>query len=186
MAVVPSLAQRAAYPFYVLASVIVLVMWFINFYWDGYLKGTNDPGSQTLSHFILATYGTGGRTLIAWQVGVIAAICILLTPTRVLPTGWFRQRGVAKEYAKELKAELGVDMVFGKKWYFQKTMLAVALWAIAIAAIVAPLVRKGSFVFETGGYVTIAALIVGFATAGILAARREPVVAIDSSGRIHR
>jgi hypothetical protein len=66
-------------------------------------------------------------------------------------------------------------------------MLAFALWAIAIGALVATLVRQGSFVFETGGYVTIAALLVGFACSGVLAVRREPVVAIDSSGRIlHR
>ena len=184
LGIVPSLAQRAAYPFYLLSAVIVLAMWFINFYWDGYLKGTSDPGSQTLSHFILATYGGHGRIMIGWQVGLIAVICILLAPMRLLPTGWFRTRGVAKEYAKELKAELAVDMVFTQRYYFQKTMLAVALWAIAIAAVVAPLVKKGSFVFATGGYVTIAALLVGFACAGVLAARREPVVAIDTSGRI--
>ena len=76
-------------------------------------------------------------------------------PTRLLPKGWFRQRGVAKEFAKELKAELGVDMIFKQQWYFQKLMLAFALWAIAIGFLVATLVRKGSFVLQTGGYVTI-------------------------------
>jgi Uncharacterised protein family UPF0547 len=184
LGIVPSLAQRVAYPFYLLAAIAVLAMWLINYYWDGYLKGTSKPGAQTLSHFVVATYGDGGMIMIGWQIALIAVICALLRPTRLLPTGWFRQRGVAKEYAKELKAELGVDMVFKQKWFFQKLMLAFALWAIAIGTLVATLVRKDSFVLEMGGFVTIAALLVGFACTGVLAVRREPVVAIDSSGRI--
>ena len=186
LGIVPSLAQRIAYPFYLLAVIAVLAMWLINYYWDGYLKGTSKPGSQTLSHFIVATYGNGGMIRISWQIGAIAIICGLLMPTRLLPRGWFRQRGVAKEYAKELQAKLGVDMIFTRKWFFEKLMLAFALWAIASGFLVATLVRKTSFVLETGGYLTIGALLVGFACAGVLAVRREPVVAIDSSGRIQR
>ena len=184
LGIVPSLVQRAAYPFYLVAVIAVLAMWFINYYWNGYLKGTSKLGSQTLSHFEVATYGDRGVIMVGWQIGLIAIICFLLMPTRLLPKGWFRQRGVAKEYAKELKAELGVDMVFRHKWFFEKMMLAFALWAIAIGFLVATLVRKGSFVLHTGGYVMIAALLVGFACSGLLAEGREPVVAVDSSGRI--
>ncbi|MGD0272168.1 MAG: zinc ribbon domain-containing protein [Gaiellaceae bacterium] len=186
LGIVPSLAQRAAYPFYLVAVIAVLAMWLVNYYWNGYLKGTDKLGSQTLSHFVVATYGDKGMIMIGWQIGLIAIICALLMPTRLLPKGWFRERGVAKEYAKELKAELAVDMVFTQKWYFQKLMLAFALWAIAIGTLVATLVRHGSFVLQTGGYVAIVALLLGFACSGVLAVRREPVVAIDSSGRIQR
>ena len=184
LGIVPSLAQRAAYPFYLVAVIAVLAMWFINYYWNGYLKGTDKLGSQTLSHFVVATYGNAGTIMVSWQIGLIAVICFLLMPTRLLPEGWFRRRGVAKEYAKELKTELDVDMVFRQKWFFEKMMLAFALWAIAIGFLVATLVRKGSFVLHTGGYVAIAALLVGFACSGVLAEGREPVVVIDSSGRI--
>jgi hypothetical protein len=183
LGIVPSLAQRAAYPFYLLAVIAVLAMWLINYYWDHNLQGTDKMGSQTLSHFVVDTWD-GGMTVVSWQLGAIAIICALLIPTRLQPKGWFRQRGVAKEYTKELRAELGVDMVFNQKWFFQKLMLALALWAIGIGYIVAIVVRRAGFVLQTGGYITIAALLVGFACSGVMAVRRQNVVAIDEKGRI--
>ncbi|MGD0165850.1 MAG: zinc ribbon domain-containing protein [Gaiellaceae bacterium] len=186
LGIVPSLAQRAAYPFYLLSVIAVLAMWLIDYYWHHNLEGTSRLGSQTLSNFIVATYD-GGMTLVSWQIGLIAVICGLLIPTRLLPKGWFRERGVAKEFAKELNAELGVDAIFKQRWFVQKLMLAFILWAIAIADLVATLVRHTSFVLKTGGYVTIGALLLGFACSGVLVAKRKPVVEIDEVGRImHR
>ena len=184
LGIVPSVVQRVAYPFYLVAVLVVLAMAVIDYVWFHHLRGTTGIGSQTLSHFVVATYGNHGVIQAPAELGIIAVVCFLLMPTRLLPRGWFRQRGVAKEFAKELKAEFGVDMLFKQQFYFQKLMLAFALWAIAIGFLVERLVKKGSFVLQTGGYLTLGALLVGFACSGVLAVRRTPVVGIDDAGRI--
>jgi hypothetical protein len=102
----------------------------------------------------------------------------------VLPQGWFRQRKVAREYAKDLKAQLGTTTIFQHKWYLQKMILAFTLWAIALGFFAAGIVRKTSVEPEVGGYVTVVALLTGFACSAVLLSRRTPVVVIDAKGRV--
>ncbi len=184
LGIVPSLAHRIAYPFYLLGVIAVLAMWVIGFIWDSQLEGTQSFGSQTLKSFAVATYGDGGRLFVEWQIGLIAIICALLLPLRLQPKGWFREKGVAKEFSKKLQSSYGVDMLLAHKWYFQKLMLAIALWAIGIAYLVARVVGLEDFVLEMGGAIALGGMLVAFACAGVMAVRRKPLVALDETGRL--
>jgi hypothetical protein len=184
LGIVPSLAHRIAHPLYQLAAIAVILVWLLEFYWDRSLRGTSDLGSKALSHLAVATYGSGQILLIAVQVAAVAAICGLLAPTRLLPKGWFRNRKVSQEFTQELKAKLGVKMIYRQKWYLQKMICAFTIWAIALAFFVAGIAGKTSVELKAGGYVTAVALIVGFACSAMLMTRRTPVVAVDAEGRI--
>lgn len=184
LGIVPSIAQRIAYPFYLLALITVLAIWIIDFVWDAYLKGTSNPGSATLADFVVATYDRDSSLLVDWQIGLIAIICALLIPTSLQPKGWFRQRGVAKDFSKRLDEQYGVTMLFAHRWYFHKLMLAVALWGIGCAYLVARVVRLDDFVIEMGGMLLLGAMLVAFACAAVLAVRRTPVVALKEDGSL--
>ena len=148
------------------------------------MRGTSDPGSKALSHLAVATYGSGQTLLIAIQIGVVAIICGLLAPTRLLSKGWFRRRKVTQEFARELKAQLGVKVIYQHKWYLQKMICAFTIWAIALAFFVAGIAGKTSVELRTGGYIAAAALLVGFASSLELLTRMTPVVAVDADGKI--
>jgi hypothetical protein len=182
--IVPSLAHRVAHPLYQLAAIVVILVWLVEFYWNRSLRGTSQVGSSFLSHLAVATYGSGQTLLIAVQIAIVAAICGLLAPTRVLPKGWFRDRYVTRAFTQELEAKLGVKMVYRQRWYLQKMICAFVLWAIALAFFVAEIAKKTSVDLKVGGYVTAIALMVGFASSAVLLTRRTPVVAVDAAGRI--
>jgi hypothetical protein len=183
--IVPSLAHKIAYPFYLLAVIATLVVFVLSWVWDHSLEGTVKPGSQTLANFVLATYGHDNTVIaVPFGVGVAVIVCAFLMPTRLQPRGWFREKGLAKEYRKELEAEFGVDMLFNQKYYYPKLLLALAVWALAIAGVVIELASKSSFVIKAGGLLTLGSLLVGFACSGVMAVRREPVVAVDDAGHI--
>ena len=184
LGIVPSLAHRIAHPLFQLAAIAVIVVWLLEFYWDRSLRGTSDAGSGFLSHSVVATYGSGQVLLIAVQVAIVAALCGLLAPTRLLPKGWFRSRKVNEEFAKELQAKLGVKMIYRQKWYLQKMICAFAIWAIALAFFVQGITGKASVELKIGGYVTAVALITGFVCSAVLMTRRTPLVAVDAEGRI--
>ena len=184
LGIVPSLAHRVAHPLFQLAAIVVIVVWLLEFYWDRSLRGTSAAGSGFLSHSVIATYGSGQVLLIAVQVAIVAALCGLLAPTRLLPKGWFRSRKVNEEFAQELQAKLGVKMIYGQKWYLQKMICAFAIWAIALAFFVQGITGKASVELKIGGYVTAVALIVGFVSSAVLMTRRTPLVAVDAKGRI--
>ncbi len=184
LGIVPSLAHRIAHPLYELAAIVVILVWLLEFYWNKSLRGTGGVGSKGLSHLTVATYGNGQILLIGVQVAIVAAICGLLAPTRVLPKGWFRDRYVTRAFTQELEAKLGVKMVYRQKWYLQKMICAFVIWAIALAYFVAEIARKTSVDLKAGGYLTAAALLVGFASSAVLLTRRTPLVAVDSAGRI--
>ncbi len=186
LGIVPSLAHRIAHPLYQLAAIAVILVWLLEFYWDRSLRGTSEAGSSFLSHLAVATFGSGQTLLIAVQVAVVAAICGLLAPTRLLPKGWFRNRKVSQAFTQELEAKLGVKMIYRQKWYLQKMICAFAIWAIALAFFVASIVRETSIELKAGGYVTAVALIAGFVCSAVLMTRRTPVVAVDADGRIGR
>ncbi|MGA9761300.1 MAG: zinc ribbon domain-containing protein [Gaiellaceae bacterium] len=184
LGIVPSLAHRIAHPLFQLAAIAVILVWLLEFYWDRSLRGTSDVGSSFLSHLSVATYGSGQTLLIAVQVAIVAAICGLLAPTRLLPRGWFRSRKVSQEFTQELQAKLGVTMIYRQKWYLQKMICAFAIWAIALAFFVQGIAGKTSVELKAGGYITAVALLVGFTSSAVLMTRRTPVVAVDASGRI--
>jgi hypothetical protein len=184
LGIIPSLAHRIAHPLYQLAAIVVILVWLLEFYWDRSLRGTSKLGSSSLSHLAVATFGNGQTLLIAVQVAAVAAICGLLAPTRLLPKGWFRDRKVTKAFTKELESTFGVRMIYQQKWYLQKMICAFVIWAIALAFFVAEIVRKTSVELKVGGYVTAAALIVGFVCSAVLMTKRTPLVAVDSNGRI--
>jgi hypothetical protein len=184
LGIVPSLTHRIAHPLYQLAAVVVVVIWLVELYWNHSLKGTSQAGSKTLAHLAVATYGSGGTLLIGAQIGIVAILCGLLAPTRVLPRGWFRRRGVAKEFTRDLKAQLGVKMIFQRKWYLERMILAFVIWAIALAYFVWGIAQKTSVNLQVGGYITTAAILVGFACSAVLMMRRTPVVSVDENGKI--
>lgn len=184
LGIVPSLAHRIAHPLFQLAAIAVIVVWLLEFYWDRSLRGTSDAGSGFLSHLTIATYGNGQVLLIAVQVAIVAAICGLLAPTRLLPKGWFRSRKVNEQFAQELQAKLGVKMIYRQKWYLQKMICAFAIWAIALAFFVQGIAGKTSVELKIGGYVTAIALMTGFVSSAVLMTRRTPLVAVDAEGRI--
>jgi hypothetical protein len=184
LGIVPSLTHRIAHPLYQLAAIAVIVVWLLEFYWNRSLRGTSQFGSSFLSHFAVATYGTGQILLVAVQVAAVAAICGLLAPTRLLPKGWFRNRNVSREFTQELQQKLGVKMVYRQKWYLQKMICAFVIWAIALAFFVMGIAGKTSVELKAGGYVAAVALIVGFASSALLMTRRTPLVAVDDQGRI--
>ena len=184
LGIVPSLAHRIAHPLYQLAAIAVILVWLLEFYWDRSLRGTSNPGSKALSHLAVATYGSGQTLLIAVQVAALAAVCGLLAPTRLLPKGWFRSRSVSRAFTQELEAKVGVKMLYDKKWYLPKLICAFVLWAAALALFVAEIAAKSSIVPKVGGYVTVAALIIGFASSAVLLVRRTPLVSVDEQGRV--
>jgi hypothetical protein len=184
LGIVPSLAHRITHPLYQLAAIAVILVWLLEFYWNRSLRGTSQLGSNFLAHFSVATYGTGQTLLVAVQVAIVAAICGLLAPTRLLPKGWFRNRYVSRAFTQELEAKLGVKLVYRQKWYLQKMICAFAIWAIALAYFVMGIARKTSVELKAGGYVMAVALIVGFASSAILMTRRTPLVTVDDQGRI--
>ena len=184
LGIVPSLAHRIAHPLYQLAAIAVILVWLLEFYWNRSLRGTSQLGSSFLAHFSVATYGTGQTLLVAVQVAIVAAICGLIAPTRLLPKGWFRNRYVSRAFTKELEAKLGVKLVYRQKWYLQKMICAFVIWAIALAYFVMGIARKTSVELKAGGYVMAVALIVGFASSAILMTRRTPLVTVDDQGRI--
>jgi hypothetical protein len=184
LGIVPSLAHRIAHPLYQLAVIAVIFVWLLEFYWNRSLRGTSEPGSKALSHLVVATYGSGQTLLIAVQVALVAGVCGLLAPTRLLPKGWFRNRYVSRAFTLELQEKLGVKMIYQQKWYLQKMFCAFAIWAIALAYFVEIIVSKASVELKAGGYVTALALIVGFASSAVLLVRRTPLVAVDAQGRI--
>jgi hypothetical protein len=184
LGIVPSLVHRIAHPLYQLAAVALIAVWLLEYYWDRNLRGTTEVGSSFLSHFSIATYGSGQTLLIAVQVAIVAAICGLLAPTRLLPKGWFRSRKVSQEFTQELQAKLGVKMIYRQKWYLQKMICAFAIWAIALAFFVQGITGKTSVELKPGGYITAVALLVGFGTSALLMTRRTPLVAVDAEGRI--
>jgi hypothetical protein len=184
LGIVPSLAHRIAHPLYELAAIAVILVWLLEFYWHQSLRGTSDVGSKTLARFAVATFGSGQTLRIAWQIVAVAAICGLLAPTRLLPKGWFRNRKVSQAFAQELKAKLGVKLVYGQKWYLQKMICAFAIWAIALAFFAAGIAGKTSVELQLGGYIAAIALLVGFASSAVLLTRRTPVIAVDANGRI--
>ena len=184
LGIVPSLAHRIAHPLFQLAAIAVILVWLLEFYWDRSLRGTSNPGSKALSHLAVATYGSGQTLLIAVQVAALAAVCGLLAPTRLLPKGWFRSRSVSRAFTQELEAKVGVKMLYDKKWYLPKLICAFVLWAAALALFVAEIAAKSSIVPKVGGYVTVAALIIGFASSAVLLVRRTPLVSVDEQGRV--
>jgi hypothetical protein len=184
LGIVPSLAHRIAHPLYQLAAIAAILVWLLEFYWDRSLRGTSNSGSKALSHLAVATYGSGQTLLIAVQVAALAAVCGLLAPTRLLPKGWFRSRYVSRAFTQELEAKVGVKMLYNKKWYLPKLICAFVLWAAALALFVAEIAAKSSIVPKVGGYVTAAALIVGFASSAVLLVRRTPLVSVDEQGRV--
>jgi hypothetical protein len=184
LGIVPSLTHRIAHPLYQLAAIAVIVVWLLGFYWNRSLRGTSQFGSSFLSHFAVATYGTGQILLVAVQVAAVAAICGLLAPTRLLPKGWFRNRNASHDFTQELQEKFGVKMIYQQKWYLQKMICAFVIWAIALAFFVAGIAGKASVELKAGGYVTVVALLVGFASSALLMTRRTPLVAVDDQGRI--
>jgi len=186
LGIVPSLTHRIAHPLYQLAVLAVIVVWLLEYYWNRSLRGTSSPGSKTLSHLVVATYGDGHTLLIAVQVAAVAAVCGLLAPTRLLPKGWFRNRKVTQAFSKELEARFGVKMIYRQKWYLEKMICAFVIWAIALAYFVWGIVRESSVVPKVGGYITLAALLVGFVCAALLMTRRTPLVAVDAVGRVEK
>jgi len=184
LGIVPSLAHRIAHPLYELAAIAVILVWLLEFYWNRSLRGTSDPGSKALSYLAVATYGSGQTLLIAVQVAIVAAICGLLAPTRLLPKGWFRNRKVTQAFTKELESRFGVKMIYRQKWYLQKMICAFVIWAIALAFFVQGIARETGVQLKVGGYVTSVALLVGFASSAILMSRRTPLVTVDAEGRI--
>jgi hypothetical protein len=184
LGIVPSRVHQIAHPLYQLAAVVVVVVWLIELYWNHSLKGTSQAGSKTLSYLAVATYGNGKTLLIGAQIAVVAIICGLLAPTRVLPRGWFRRRKVAKEFSNELKEQLGVTMILQHKWYLERMILAFVIWAIALGYFVWSVAQKTSVVLQAGGYIATVAILVGFACAAVLMLRRTPVVRVDENGKI--
>jgi len=184
LGIVPSLAHRIAHPLYEIAAIAVILVWLLEFYWNRSLRGTSDPGSKALSYLAVATYGSGQTLLIAVQVAIVAAICGLLAPTRLLPKGWFRNRKVTQAFTKELESRFGVKMIYRQKWYLQKMICAFVIWAIALAFFVQGIARETGVQLKVGGYVTSVALLVGFASSAILMSRRTPLVTVDAEGRI--
>jgi hypothetical protein len=186
LGIVPSLTHRIAHPLYQLAAIAVILVWLLEYYWNRSLRGTSRPGSKALSHLVVATYGDGHTLLIAVQVAAVAAVCGLLAPTRLLPKGWFRNRKVTQAFSKELEARFGVKMIYRQKWYLEKMICAFVIWAIALAYFVWGIARESSVVPEIGGYITVAALLVGFVCAALLMTRRTPLVAVDALGRVEK
>ena len=184
LGIVSSLAHRIAHPLYQLAVIAVIFVWLLEFYWNRSLRGTSEPGSKALSHLVVATYGSGQTILIAVQVALVAGVCGLLAPTRLLPKGWFRNRYVSRAFTLELQEKLGVKMIYQQKWYLQKMFCAFAIWAIALAFFAEMIVGKASVELKLGGYIAALALIVGFASSAVLLVRRKPLVAVDAQGRI--
>jgi hypothetical protein len=184
LGIIPSLTHRIAHPLYQLAAIAVIVVWLLGFYWNRSVRGTSQFGSSFLSHFAVATYGTGQTLLVAVQVAVVAAICGLLAPTRLLPKGWFRNRNASHDFTQELQEKFGVKMIYQQKWYLQKMICAFVIWAIALAFFVMGIAGKASVELKAGGYVTVVALLVGFASSALLMTRRTPLVAVDDQGRI--
>jgi hypothetical protein len=77
-----------------------------------------------------------------------------------------------------------VKMIYRQKWYLEKMICAFVIWAIALAYFVWGIARESSVVPKVGGYITLAALLVGFVCAALLMTRRTPLVAVDANGRI--
>jgi hypothetical protein len=184
LGIVPSLAHRIAHPLYQLAAVVVVAVWLLEAYWNHSLRDTGQVGSAGLAHLAVATYGNGQILLIAVQIAVVAVICSLLAPTRVMPKGWFRNRKIARQFERDLKDELGVKMIFQKKWYLERMILAFVIWGIALAYFAMSIARKTSLSLQLGGYITTAALLIGFGCSAVLMLRRTPVVSVDESGKI--
>ena len=184
LGIVPSLTHRIAHPLYQLAVLAVILVWLLEYYWNRNLRGTSEMGSSFLSHLSAATYGDGRTLLMGVEVAALAAVCGLLAPTRLLPKGWFRSRQVNQAFTRELEAKLGVKMIYRKKWYLQKMFCAFAIWALALTLFAMSIIQKTSVVPKVGGYITLAALLVGFVCAALLMTRRTPVVAVDAVGRV--